>query len=487
MIAFNQIPLIIRVPGQYIEFDNSRALQGLSAVYHKILVIGQRHTTGTIAANVPKRVLSAAQAEEYWGRGAMLTDMVAALKEANSLTECWAVALDDNGAGNRATGTITFTGTPTESGTLNLYIAGKRIQIGITSGQAVAAIATNVANAVNADTSLQVTAAAALGVVTLTARHRGECGNYIDVRTNYFFSEKSPKGLNVAIVAMSGGTANPSISTALAAIGDEQYHTIVMPYTDTSNLVLIESALTDRWGPMVMKEGHCFSAASGTHSTIDTLGASRNSPHLTIMGTGKSPTPPWIWASVLGAVDALESDPARPRQTLELRGCLPPAESDRFTYAERNILLFDGISTHMVDQGGVSRIEKIITTYQTNPFGVEDISYLNVERMRTLAYLRYDSRAMIALKFPRHKLANDGTRFGAGQPVVTPSIIRDEFIARFDLWEAAGLVEDRPQFIRDLLVQRHDPAINPNRVDAIIPPNCINGFEIFAGQVQFRV
>lgn len=485
MISFNQIPIAIRTPGQFIEFDNTRAVQGLPVVQHKILVLGQRLASGTVAQNIPKRILSAGQAEEFFGRGSMLHEMLSALKAANSFTECWAVGIDDNVAGVAATGTITFSGAPTENGTLNLLIRGTLVQVAVTSGQTAAQIATATAAAINADTSLPVTAAPAAAVVTLTARHKGENGNYIDVRVNYYFGQKTPKGLTVAIVAMSGGTANPSIAGAIAAIGAEQYHTVIMPYTDAANLTLLETELANRFGPLQQKEGQAFAGASGTHATIDTLGASRNSPHVSIMGAGKSPTPPYVWAAVVGAVDAFETDPARPRQTLELPGCLPPAEQDRFTRDERNILLFDGVSTFIVDAGGRCLIERLITTYQTNAFGVEDTSYLNIETMRTIAYLRLSARTRIALKYPRHKLANDGTNFAAGQAIVTPKMIRAELIALFQEWERAGLAEDIEQFKRDLIVER-----NPNdqdRVDAIIPPDTINQFRVFAAALQFRL
>lgn len=484
-ISFNQIPISIRTPGQYIEFDNTRAVQGLPLQQHKILVIGQRLSTGSVAAGVPTRILSGSQAEENFGRGSMLAEMLKALKAANTYTECWAVALDDDGAGVDATGTITFTGAPTESGTLNVYIGGTRVRIAVASGAAVATIASALAAAVNADTSLPVTAAAALGVVTLTARNAGEVANSIDVRLNYYFGEKTPKGLGVAIVAMSGGSGNPDVATAITAIGDEQYQTIILPYTDASNLSDIETMLSDRFGPMVQKEGHAFVAASGTHSALGTLGDSRNSPHLTIMGAGKSPTPPYIWAAVVGAVDAAEPDPARPRQTLKLTGILPPAEADRYTRDERNLHLFDGVSTFLVDAGGNVLIERLITTYKTNAFGVEDISYLDIETMRTIAYLRYTVRARIALKYPRHKLANDGTMFGPGQAIVTPLIIKAELLALFRQWEEAGLAENFDQFKRDLIVERNGS--DPNRVDAIIPPDVVNQFRVFAGQVQFRL
>ena len=285
--------------------------------------------------------------------------------------------------------------------------------------------------------------------------------------------------------ALGSGTSNPDVQAAITAIGDEQYHTVVMPYTDSSNLGKLETLLATRFGPMVQKEGHAFAAAAGSHATITTLGGTRNSPHLTIMGAGKSPTPSWVWAAVAAAVDAYEPDPARPRQTLVLPGVLAPAIADRWTRDERNLALFDGISTTVVDAGGQVLIERLITTYQTNAFGVADTSYLDVETVRTIAYLRFTVRARIAQKFPRHKLADDGTLYGPGQAVVTPKVIRDELVALFMDWMDAGLAEGLEQFKTDLLVQRASG--DPNRVDAIIPPDVVNQFRVFAAQVQFRL
>ena len=203
------------------------------------------------------------------------------------------------------------------------------------------------------------------------------------------------------------------------------------------------------------------------------------------MGVQDSPTPPWILAAVTGAVDAAEPDPARPRQTLPLPGVLAPAETDRYTREERDLHLHDGISTFIVDAGGRVLIERLITTYQVNAFSVEDTSYLDVTTMRTLAYLRYSVRARIAQRYPRYKLADNGTRFAPGQAIVTPNTLRAELIALFREWEEAGLAENIDQFKADLLVERN--AGDPDRVDAIIPPDIVNQFRIFAGQVQFRL
>ncbi|SOD42331.1 phage tail sheath subtilisin-like domain-containing protein [Nitrosovibrio sp. Nv4] len=486
-VSFAEIPVDIRTPGQYIEIDNSKAVQGLPTQDRKILILGQRLAAGTVAQKVPMRVLNADQAAGYFGRGSLLHGMIAAAKAANPYTDMWAVALDDAGAGVAATGTITVTGTPTEAGTINLYIGGVRLQAGVAANDSVTVVAAAIAAAINAAADLPVTATSALGVATITARHKGETGNAIDVRFNYYMGEATPKGITLAIAAMSGGTGNPAMADALSAIGSDQYYTIATPWTDSANMVALESELGTRWGPMSQKTGHAFAGLSGTHGTLTTYGAARNSLHSTVVGSGKSPSAPWIWASILAAVCEFNGaiDPARPFQTLLLPGLLPPSEKERFTRDERNLLLKDGISTFLVDAGGRVLIERVITTYQTNSFGVEDISYLDLETKWTVDYIRYAVRARIALRFPRYKLANDGTNFAPGQAIVTPRVIRAELLGLFRELEQSGLVENFDQFKADLLVVRSNS--DPNRINAVIPPDIVNQFRVFAAAVQFRL
>ncbi|HEX7124683.1 MAG TPA: phage tail sheath subtilisin-like domain-containing protein, partial [Thermodesulfobacteriota bacterium] len=435
------------------------------------------------------RILSGDEAEQQFGRGSMLAAMCRALKANNATTETWAFPLEDNPAGTAATGSITVGGVASAAGTLTLYVAGIRVQVAVAAGQTLAQIATALAAALTAKTELPVTAAVD-GVdqtkVNVTARHKGEAGNSLDLRINYLQGEALPAGLTVTIVQPTGGTGNPDVTAVFTAIGDAQYHTIILPYTDAANLTVVETELAERFGPLKQIEGHAYAAAAGTHAALGTLGDSRNSPHVSIMGASGSPTPPYEWAAAFGAVIAFHGqiDPARPFQTLPLVGILPPAESARFTREERDLLLHDGISTFTVDAGGQVRIERAITTYKTNAFGLPDPSYLDVNTLLTLAFLRFSVRTRIAQKFPRHKLAGDDAIIGPGQAIVTPSVLRLELIALFQLWQEAGLVEDLEQFKRDLVVEID--ATDPNRVNALIPPNCVNQFRVFTGLLQFR-
>ena len=480
------IPLL-RTPGAYVEFDSSRAQQGPSVLAYTALIIGPKLAAGSAAVHTVQRVTSDEQAVELFGAGSILAQMCAAFRAANPTTDLRAVAVADDDAGVAATGEILFSGSATVAGTLALYIGGRAVKVGVTTSMTAADLATAVAAKINADTSLPVTAGVdgvETGQVNLTARHKGECHNELDVRLNYY-GEATPAGITATVTAMSGGATNPELDDLIAALGDEWFNILAMPFTDAASLTAMETELARRWGPLVMIEGHLFTAKSDTFANLTTLGESRNSPHLTVMAAGKIPSAPWEVAACAAGVAAYfgQMDPARPFQTLPLTGILPPAESERLTREERDLLLHDGISTFTVDSGGVVRVERLISTYKENAAGAADTAYLDVNTLLTLGYLRFDWRNLLLRKYPRHKLANDGTRYGTTQAVVTPKLIKAEAIAWFRAMEELGLVEGIDQFKNDLVVQRN--AQDPNRLDIVLPPDLVNQFRVSGTTVQF--
>jgi phage tail sheath gpL-like len=96
-----------------------------------------------------------------------------------------------------------------------------------------------------------------------------------------------------------------------------------------------------------------------------------------------------------------------------------------------------------------------------------------------------NQRQAITSKYARCKLADDGTRFGPGQAIVTPGIIRGELIAEYAVDEFNGLVQDSVDFAANLLVERDSN--DPNRVNVLYPPGLVNQLRIFAVLAQFRL
>lgn len=481
--AFSQIPISMLTPGVFVEIDPSRAMRGLPIRRHRALLAGQRLAAGTAAAGAVRLVNSAAEAEAFFGKGSQLAQMFAAFKQVDDYTETYALPADDAGAGAQATGTLTVTGPATAAGTIELYVHGTNVEVGVASGDTAATIATAAAAAINANTGLLVTAAAAGAVVTVTCRHKGELGNALDLRHSYFPGEALPAGVALAIVAMAGGTSDPSAAALIAAMADERYDTIVWGWNSAASLATLKTELDRRFQALVANDAFAHAGARGSIATLQALGALHNSPHLAIADAGNEPTPPWTKAAQIAARDAFEPDPARPRMRLTLPGVMAASRELRRTRNERETLLAAGISTTTAGDDGTVAIETLVTTYKTNAAGAADRSYLYVETMRTLAYLRWSYPTRIQQRYPRHKLAGD--EHPGGPTIARPKDIRSEIIALAVGWYEAGLIEDIEAFKASLQVVR-DTA-DTERVNVLMRPDLVNGFRRNAALLQFLV
>jgi phage tail sheath gpL-like len=493
-ISFNSIPTNLRVPFLALEFDGSAAQQGPALLPYRCLIIGQKITSGspnagTGVANTLYKVTTADQVRVLGGAGSCLHNQAKAWFKNNQFTETWIGVLDDNGAGVAATGTLTFTGPTTAAGTVSLYLAGRLVSVGVASGQTATQVASAVSAAINLVDGLPATASPSTGVVTVTYRHKGAIGNDFDMRANYNDGEKLPAGLTLAVAAMSAGATNPVLTTLIAAMGDRWFHITTVPYTDATSLTALETEFDRRFGPMTMIDGIFITSAVGSQATLGTLGGTRNSKYGVIVPQpGTNPlTPPMEFAAATAAACAYFAniDPARPLQTIPLVGVLPPADGDLFTLTERNLNLFEGISATKAAAGGVVQIERLITTYQLSAAGSPDTAYLDVTTMLTNMYLRYSFRNQILNRYPRHKLASDGTYFGPGQKVITPLIGKAEAINWFRQMEQLGLVENFDQFKNDLVCARS--LTDPNRLEWMLPPDIMNQFIVGAAVIQFRL
>ncbi|MGF6392167.1 phage tail sheath subtilisin-like domain-containing protein [Pseudomonas plecoglossicida] len=490
-IGFSNIPSDIRVPLFYAEMDNSAANSASSVM--RRLIVGQVNDDAT-SDQVGQLVLvpSVSLAKSIGGQGSMLAAMYEIWRKADPVGEVWCLPLKAT-TGVVAAGTVTVTGTATESGLFSLYVGGVRVQATVTSGATAAQVASALAVQVNAKVDLPVTAVAEGGTVTLTCKWKGESGNDIALQMNRLGKtngEVTPAGLIVAVAAMASGAGTPDQVDALAALGDEPFEFICMPWTDTTSLDAWKLAMDDssgRWSWAKQLFGHVYSAKRGTVGTLVAAGQARNDQHVTVQGVEQGvPQPVWLVAAALAARTAafISADASRPTQSGTMPGIDPAPASERFTLTERQSLLSYGIATAYFE-GGSMRIQRSITTYQKNAYGQPDNSYLDSETMHQSAFIIRRLQGVITSKYGRHKLANDGTRFGAGQPIVTPSTIRGELIAQYGKLENEGHVENAELFAEYLIVERDSN--DPSRVNVLFPPDYINGLRVFALLNQFRL
>lgn len=489
-VQFNQIPNLLLTPGVFIEYDNSQANQGLPPLPNRVLLIGSLLAAGSAASGELKQILRADDGISFFGARSQLAWMCDKFKRASRFTEVWAIGLSDDGAGVAATKTITITGTATSAGVLHFLVHGIRVPVAVAVGDDQDAVAASVDAAMTAEPRLMYTSGAALGVATLTCVHAAALGNDLDVRLNYFPREEldAPAGITVAIADDVSGAADPDVADAIAAVGAEYFTKWVVGWNDAATILAVETELDVRWGPTVQQDAIAYYGLRGTFAEMTAISDARNSQFTVLVDGGGvvagPPAPPWEIAAATAAVDSNEPDPGRPRQTLPVPNILPPAREDRFTLDERNLLLQSGIATFTIDGGGRVLIERLVTTYKENAQALPDTSYQNVCSMHLLAALRYTTRARFSQKYPRHKLADDGTNYGPGQAVMTPSVARGELLTLFEQWELNAWVEDFEQFAEELIVERNGSDVD--RLDALLGPNLINQFRVFAAQIQFR-
>lgn len=495
MIAFRNIPAGLRTPGTFAELDASQA--NSAAGTQRALIIGQITAAAALAPNVPVQAASVGEAAIAGGSGSMLAAMVAAYRANDAFGELWYLPIADDGAAVAAIGSIVFGGPSTGAGAVCLYIAGQLVPIAVGVGASAEQIATTTVAAVNAAVDLPVTAAVDGGnpaKVNLTAKNKGAVANDIDLRVNYRGAaggEALPAGVNVAITAMAGGTTNPVLTAALAALGTMPFDFIVSPYADTASIAAITGLLGDaagRWAPTTQIYGHCFIAKRGTQGALATFGAALNDQHLSCLGFNDSPTPPYAWAAALaGAVaPSVRADPGTPLQTLAIAGVLAPPVQSQFQIGQRNLLLYDGISTFRVDPAGTVQIERLVTTYQVNAQGQADNGYLDAESMFTLMAVLRAYATLWSSKFGRAKLGQDSVRYGPGANVVTPATLKAEFVALYRSLETdQAWVQGSDAFAQSVSVTKNQAS--PGRVDVLLPITLIGQLRIVAMLVQFKL
>jgi phage tail sheath gpL-like len=496
-VSFSRIPANWKLPLYWVEIDPSKA--GLWTLRQPALLVGVM-TDGIALPDVAIPIGSQAQANKQFGQGSQLANMFAAFFRNNFANEVWGLPVADLTTGTAATGTITVTvdAGGHEAGTINLYIGGQHVPVNIGATDTLNEINVAISAAVNDNFDLPVSSTGGPATITLTCNWKGTSGNDIDMRDSYYGrmgSEELPKGVTVAYGSsgmLSGGVGVPVFDTAIANLGERNFEYVAMPFTDSTSLMAWEGEYSfedqGRWGWMRQLFGHIFSAKRGDYPSLIAFGETQNNGVMSIMGVElMSPTPVYEWAAAYAAKAqrALINDPARPLQTLELTGVLTAPLHERFNRQELNALATSGIATQEADPNNLPMILRETTTYQLNLYGQSDDAYELVTTLATLARLLRNQKQAITTAFPRHKLADDGTRFGPGQAITTPGLIKSELIAQYRIDMNAGLVENIAAFKAHLLVERDSN--DPNRVNVLYPPDLINQLRVFAVLAQFRL
>jgi phage tail sheath gpL-like len=486
MINFSEIAYDWRVKGTYVEVRPSYARRGLIPFPAKAILFVQKLAAGTATAGVKYEVTRPEDGTTLFGAGSIGQQMVRAFKKANKTNQVFAIALADDGAGVKATKTLTFTGAG--AGTIALYIQNRRVRYAATAAMNVTQHATAAAAAVNADADMSVVATSAAGVVTLTAKHAGEVGNHIDVRTRKTNEDVLPGTLAIAVADGVAGTGNPVVQTLLDAIVNDWFTDIAMPWDDATNLAALATDLAARYVAMGKKDGHAYVGLRGTYGQLGTKGGLTNSPYISPIGAKRAYDAPWEWAAQLCGVATFQTtnDPARQLGSLVLPGLTAPDEVDCFTETERDLLLRQGVSTFTRLVDGSVVLERVITTYKVTTLGVADDAWLDIMIPKVMTRIRYDWSSYVTQLYPRHKLADDDSvAANNNDAVVTPRRMRGSWATRCKIYERRAWIEKASETIERSLFERDDS--NRNRMNSQQPVIIIGNLINLMSALEFEV
>ena len=465
-ISFDTIPASIRKPGKYFEFNTRLAVRTLPQNRQEVLIVAQRLSGGSVAAHTPVRIFDDAQAADYFGAGSQVHLMARAMLTANAYVALSAVAADDNPAGVAASGTIAVPDNAAAAGTARVYAGNVYAEVAVAKGDAKADVAAALKAALDAKPDLPVTVAVATNTLTFTAKNKGVAGNGI------FLGLVATNGcITGTVTAMSGGSGDPDIGPALATVFGHQYHELVVPYGDVEVLKKLRSHLESVSGAMEQRPGVGVFGATGALSAATTLAGELNADRMLGAYVRGSRSLPCEVAAAMAGIMAFEEDPARPLNTLELKGIHAPVIKDRLSRTEQEVCLNNGVTPLEVGPGGRVQVVRAISTYTQDAQGVDDVSLLDITTIRTLDYVRRACRERISLRFPREKLSEK-----------TPPKVRSELLDVLYKLEELEIVEAVDTHADGLIVERDSQ--DSNRLNGKIPTDVVNGLHVFAGRID---
>lgn len=463
MAIANLLSLNFLVPFTAAKIDFSRAIRGMRGMPRRLLLVGHKLTAGSATTGAISTISTEADAVEKYGEGSVLVQMWRAAKANADLglpIDC--IALDTGVSAVAATSVMavsTAGAGPNAPGEVMVYIGGVRVSIGVSTVDTAAVIAQRLAAAINANTRLPVTASVTTTNVTLTSRTVGLIGNDIDLRTVHYPDDKMASGVSVTTPAFANGAVAPNVSPVVTAMGLYRATEIVCPFTDSTNMGLLEAEMDARWRANNMQDGAICTAMRGTEAAITTWLNTRNSPHVHTIATTKDCTNPWETAAMAGAV--IESmaniDPAVPHTDATLVGYMGPRSGEHFTIDQVNNLLVAGASPLRIRQDGTGALLRMVTNYTQTGSGAADRSMAELAWIKTMSYYRWFVVTEFMIKYSGYKLAEYIDEPIPGQKIMTRELGEEIMIGIYKNFCDVALCQNADYYKKTLVVEVDGP------------------------------
>lgn len=365
----------------------------------RLVLEGQFYDPGdgcTITPDVLIKVTSTRDIDCQFGAGSVLAE---SLKTAiaccgNSGVEIYALPREDADGAVSAAYTLTFTGTATSDGRIDLYMGDGRynISVRITEGMTPTQIAAAVTAAIPDD--FPYTGASAIGVVTLTARNGGTVGNYLNPQLNWHGrNQYLPGGVAMAVAQTVVGSGDPDPLDYAAVYGECCICCLAMLYGDNDWQDASIAYLDEAWScdkPQCFGQGYTYNA--GTLGQI--LSQDTNSATVARLAhCNDDPNFPWLKVAAYAAksccltVDNPELSIQGPNYGVLDCVTFPESCGQCFTFDEQNQLRESGFVVTVPVRGGQGAltspmVTNDITNNRFDAEGRENLTFQSVSSRR---------------------------------------------------------------------------------------------------------
>jgi phage tail sheath gpL-like len=261
------------------------ALTAKNAGERSILLVGCMISGTASSGQLKEGIISKKEFNDFFGAKSQIAKagraMIDALSVSKIKPKISAIGLTDNGSGVASTGTIAFSGTATESGTLTVYIDSIRngkYELAVASGATATSIGGNLETLITANTYSPVSAVNTTGSVALTALNDGTQGNTIGIKI-----VGSVAGISTTLTAMASGATNPVLTSLFDSVADKRYTSIVYPAEwGTSTLTAFTEARFNVDNKII--DGVGIVCKADTYANTNTAGDALNQKTLAYAG-----------------------------------------------------------------------------------------------------------------------------------------------------------------------------------------------------------
>jgi phage tail sheath gpL-like len=387
-------------------------------------------------------------------------------------------------AGANATGTITFTSTPSVSQTVRIPVAGKVTDIPWLAGEDADTIKTRCISYLNAKDDVPCTASSGgTGVLTLTFPVAGPWGN--DVQYSVTLLDGTGGGASAAAAAFTGGSTEPDHTTALQSVSGDTYDFLSPQCSNadaqgtgaSTNVARLKTHINQYNHGSEPKLQRGVIATTGVYATALAGAIARNEQVFEYLHcTNGQGLPCELAGAEMGQRMAdVSIDPAMNRIGTVLPLYVGSADiiADKPTGPERTVALASGVSIVSYNKQREAIVVRPISSHSQDANGNPDRRCFDLSEVDGTYAVANDIEVALPQAFPKAKVSKDLDPGDEPLPegVVEERDIKAWLVTRLRFWQGRGVVrKDKldEAIANKTLIVRVNPS-DETQVDHVIP------------------